>query len=573
MHGRPHLLCRAGGVRSAAPPFAFSDRSSIPVGRRVPPAVPRAGITASHAKNLPEAYPAVAAPARSARSKPRPPRAGSHPDGWGGFVLVGPSKTGKTTVAKFVCRLFGLEERQAIRLAPEETPGSLFGRRQPGKDGFRFERPPLFELPFACVDEWDKAEQETRRAASALLLGKTVGELEGKELVIRPTVLVCMNDAGRGVATLHEAYLRRSVVLDTGALGSLLEDIDEAAHRLFTGTRLPSLPLARLRPPAERLPEELRTLLRSQLKANLSAEGWRLADVEAIGRLALGRAALTGGELKHAVLATVFDYLSCAATLGQAEARFALRLGPTLGGQVLLLPDRAAAESETEQRRSSGEEAERQAVAAGLDFEHERELRAASLSQLRQQMGRPSDPEGRALAKTLTRAADKLRGCRSESSLDCTWREAERYLEGAKAWLERREADKQERTRIEAQARADKARELAERKRWQELRNHLAALIPYEDEASLLRELGKLGLARWVPAEEHPDRQAGWLQRAWYRTNHPGHWVDQRGRRASGPAIWRAAYRYADTAVVRLGGRAKPLQPRRRRATSTLSSA
>ncbi|HEX6490807.1 MAG TPA: hypothetical protein VF002_05490 [Gaiellaceae bacterium] len=496
----------------------------------------------------------------------------SHADGWGGFVLLGPSKTGKTTIAKFVCRIFGLEERQAIRLALEETPGSLFGRRLRGAEGYRFEPSPMLGLPFACIDEWDKADEQTRRMGSGLLLGKTVAELEGEELFVRPTVLLCLNSDRRGLAVLPEAYVRRSVVLDTGALGSLLEDMDEAAYRLFNGTAIPRLALARLRLPAERLPEELRALLRSELKASLTEEGWRLADAEAISRLALGRAALTRGELKQAVLATVVDCLSCAATIGQAQPDFALRLGPMLGVEAPLRPDAKAAAAEANRPREVHERALRQEAAAGLAFEHERERRAAELAEVRQRMGRPGDPEGRALAKTLTSAARRLRGCRSKASLEAIWQEAVPYLEGAYHWLARREEAKRERERIEADTRAAKARELRDRKRWQERRKQLAALIPYEDEQSLFRELQKLGLAHPVPARTHPDPQAHGLRRWWHEAAHPGYWADRHGRRKPAPAVWQEAYMDADRAVVQLGGATKPLAPRQRRTPSNGSA-
>lgn len=488
--------------------------------------------------------------------------AGSHADGWGGFILLGPSKTGKSTIAKFVCRVYGLDERKALRLGLQETPGSLFGRRVRCQEGYRLERSPLLELPFVCIDEWDKAPEQVRRVASGLLLGQTAAELEGEEIAVRPTVLLCLNSGPAGLGVLHEAYLRRSVVLDTSELQGLLEDMDEAAERLFREAAIPTLSLARRRPPAERLPADVRKQLRLELKANLTPAGWALADVEAISRLALGRAALTAGDLEQAALATALDYLSCAATVGQAEADFALRLGPALGGDGALRPDPASAAAEADQRRVTARRTERETVAARLAFESERERRAAIVAQVRRAMGRPQDVEGRSLAKTLTAAARMLRGCRGSDSLEAAWQAVAPYLEQAAAWRAARAAAEEERRLAREREREARQARREERKRLEGWRARLAALTPYEDERTLMRGLSELGLVRWVPPAKHPDPRAGALERCWQGIKNPGYWVDRTGLRARAPELWRAAYRRTDEAVVRLDGRSKALESR-----------
>ncbi len=271
--------------------------------------------------------------------------ASQYPSGWTGFIALGPTKTGKTSTAQLVCRVYGLEEVRTIKVAQHETPGSLFARRHREPGGYRVERSPLLELPYACVDEWDKAPAQLRAASGALLLGNASAELEGERIAIRPTVYVTLNTGRRGLEELQEAHVRRSVVLDTAPLRPLLADLDEEIARLFTQTPIPRLALGRIRPPASSLSAPLRKLLRAALRAGLTDEGWQSADVEPLARVVLGRAALTDGPLEQAALATAFDYLTCAATLGQTRHGYAAELAPRLDPGALV-PDPAAAQQQ-----------------------------------------------------------------------------------------------------------------------------------------------------------------------------------------------------------------------------------
>jgi hypothetical protein len=214
-------------------------------------------------------------------------------DGWPGFIACGLGKMGKTAVAKLVCRVYGLEKLQAIKKAFRQTPGSLVGRRDRDSSsatGWRLERSPLLELPYLCVDEWEKAPREVQAAAGGLLFGETADELERERFEIRPTVYTTLNTGPDGLRALHSAHVRRSVVLDTTPLRQLLVDIDREMWRLFDSGEIAirRVSLSRLRPPAIALPAELRELLRSELRAGLTDEGWDLSDPEHIGRIVLG---------------------------------------------------------------------------------------------------------------------------------------------------------------------------------------------------------------------------------------------------------------------------------------------
>jgi MarR family len=506
--------------------------------------------------------------------------ANDHIDGWAGFIALGPSKTGKTSLARLACRVYGLDELEAITLAQDETRGSLLARREPDREsatGYRVRTSSLLELPFACIDEWDKAPEPVRSAASRLLLGHTAAELEGERLSLRPTVLVCLNTGREGLRGLHEAHVRRSVVLDTTPLGALVADIDVAMHRLFASNEvaIPRLTLARLRHPAGALPDELRQLLRDELRAGLTEEGWRLSDVEPLARIALGRAALAETTLEQAVLATALDYLSCAATVGHARPGFAARIAPRLGADGLLVPDAGAAEAEAEHRRLSLREQAERTAADRLRFQHDRERRAGTIVAAREALGRPRDPEGKAISKALGQAAKDVRGARGADALEAASAAAQPYLESARRWkaaqehasAERRRAAEEERRRREL----ERKQRLAEREWWKSRRSALGALVPYESPSALMAGLARLGLVRRVsvPAQEHPNVNASRVKKSLYRVLHPGYpsWQDAAGRtlaEAQAPALWAAHYREADERVRSLGGRSRPKQPKQR---------
>ncbi|HLB18456.1 MAG TPA: hypothetical protein VK613_04925, partial [Gaiellaceae bacterium] len=376
--------------------------------------------------------------------------------GWSGFIALGPTKTGKTSVAALLCRVYGIDELAAIKVAQHQTPGSLFARRARDRQsptGYRLERSPLLQLSYACVDEWDKASREVQAAAGGLLLGNSAGELEGERLTIRPTVYVTLNTGRAGLGVLHEAHIRRSVVLDTTPLRQLLADIDEDMARLLGGqVPIPRLALERIRPAASALPAELRALLRAELRAGLTDDGWRTTDVEPLARIALGRAALTSGPLQQAVLATALDYLTCAATLGHTRPGFAARLAGQLGARGALVPNPAAAEEELERRRKLDTDTQRKAGAARLAFQADRERKAAIALAARDAMGRTRDVERQAIARALTTVVGDLRTSRSAPALEAAWQAATPYLEQARNWTQARQAAAAERDRRDADA-------------------------------------------------------------------------------------------------------------------------
>ena len=137
--------------------------------------------------------------------------------------------------------------------------------------------------------------RELQAAAGGLLLGATADELEGERFELRPTVYVTLNSGPAGLRALDPAHVRRSVVLDTTPLLPLLDDLDREMWRISRAVRWRSRDFASTGSahPLPALPTDLRELLRTELRAGLTDDGWAHSDVEPLARIALGRAALT----------------------------------------------------------------------------------------------------------------------------------------------------------------------------------------------------------------------------------------------------------------------------------------
>lgn len=241
--------------------------------------------------------------------------------GWLCGVACGPTGTGKTLAGRIVCRAFGLDESSAVRLTESETERSLWGRREKVKvgRGHAWVMTPAVVLgyPFLVLDEIDKAPADLRIAVLKLLQGEARVAGEGDDVLsVAPAVLATTNG---GPSSLRPEYRRRAVVLDTTPLLPLLRDIDLAARHVLEPGVLPRLDLDKLRPPATKLDDEDRDLLRSLLRAVLTDEAWRETDRVGLELAVLGRLAFMGdsSSLESAVLGTVVDYVSCAATIGQ----------------------------------------------------------------------------------------------------------------------------------------------------------------------------------------------------------------------------------------------------------------
>lgn len=389
--------------------------------------------------------------------------AGEYLNGWGGFIVIGPTKTAKTSIATFACQVFGIGS-EALRILRDETPGSISGRRQQISGGqWKAAPSPLLGLPFLCLDEYDKAPEEIRREAARLLLGQTEVELEGERFRVHPVPMVILNSKPQDLPQqLHEAFIRRSVVLDTGELGGLLRDIDEDMRRLFSVEgSIPRLDLGKLRPPLK-LQDVHYKALRDALKAALTDEGWRLADVEAVSRLALGRIALMGGDapIEQACLATALDYLVVTETVpGHVRGGAIAQLSGQLGGGVLLVADVGA---HATQRTAMARDARDHRVAqltADAAFDGDRAKFHAELIGSVDGLGRRRDPEAAELRASLRKLAARTLSCKSREALADVEAAAAPFVQRAGGLMDRWKAKDQrdEQARLAAAAQREQA--------------------------------------------------------------------------------------------------------------------
>jgi DNA-binding transcriptional ArsR family regulator len=458
-----------------------------------------------------------------------------YPTGWPGFIAIGDTKQGKTTLAVACCRVFGIPERKAIKLVQRESPGSLFARRRQVTGGsWTVNRAPLLDMPFACLDELDKADAPLMAAALALLQGDADADVEDTTVAVRPVTYVCLNAGPAGLRVLPAAYVRRSAVLDTTAVAPLLADMDEAAARLLAPGLLPRLDLEQLVPPAAELPPEVRDGLRQALRGRLTPEGWQLADVESVARLALGRAAFPGsGGLSAAAAATVADYLATAATLGHTIDGWASGLREWLDQAredgAVMVPDLGRHRAEVRrleaarqdraadaQRESAGLAAGRAELAARLRED------AATLDarRLRPLVLAPLRAEAAGARAALAGLAGKAAASRSQDSLDAVAVAAAEWTARAAGIRARMDAARQqnehdtaaERTRRD-QERRDAAAQAA--------RDKDAAARARKDNAARVKAVRKRGMDQLRQVRRAAKELEGLYRRSGHRTGDP----------------------------------------------------
>lgn len=212
------------------------------------------------------------------------------------FMAIGPTATGKSAMAGLVCRLFGRDVATHTLYLPEVTPGEVMGRRVQDVDGWHLEPAPVTQQPFLLLDEFDKADEATRRQALAYLHDQP-RRMVGAELrELRPTTLLAANPptSGERYRMLRQEYRRRSVVLDTAGTRGIGEVL---RHTYDAWTPADRLDLEQLVPPADELPDAARGTLQSLADHVLTDAGREeFPGVAALELAALGRWALLGAE-------------------------------------------------------------------------------------------------------------------------------------------------------------------------------------------------------------------------------------------------------------------------------------
>ncbi|HZT66103.1 MAG TPA: hypothetical protein VFA11_09980 [Acidimicrobiales bacterium] len=242
-----------------------------------------------------------------------------------GLVVVGPTGSGKSEMARFVMATFGLDRVAHTVWLPQQSTGSVFGRREIVEGGGRaFVPVPWLGRPFVLFEEADKAPRDVRARVLAYFQGNVEALEEGERLQLRPTPYLAANTEGPGQATalVPGEYCRRSVVLDLWHVASMVEDLGERLEALYAAGGPPRLRLEELRPPVQRLDEPARAILADRevgIRKVMTETGWSQCDRVGLEVLALGRAGLlglaSGDDLRGAAVETAIDYLTVAETM------------------------------------------------------------------------------------------------------------------------------------------------------------------------------------------------------------------------------------------------------------------
>ena len=295
--------------------------------------------------------------------------AGARSEPYLGFMAVGATNTGKSAMADFACHLLGLDAVAHTLCVPEQTEGSIGGRREQGGAGWRFSPAPAMALPFVLFDEYDKADDATRKSVLPYFQGRVAVNREGSAVTFRPTPMLAANPprSGDRYSQLRLEYRRRSIVLDAGTTRDEVAHLEETLIEFYADPRWHGVVSLEDIRPASELTDSVRRALLGTLPNLLTDDGRELfCGARALELTALGRAALLGAsDPIVATLATVHDYLACfesVPNLVAADWHLALEdMRSTLVDRGIV--DASEISASLERRRETEEAAQRRATA------------------------------------------------------------------------------------------------------------------------------------------------------------------------------------------------------------------
>jgi len=239
-------------------------------------------------------------------------QADSQDDHHPAFAAMGPTLAWKTSLAKFVCQLVGVDPAETIVDLTTETGRSLLVRRD-GKGNLVFTRD-LLSKPLVVFDDLLEAEASLRPTIHHFLSGRKVIPVDNTLLRIAPVSLITLNP--RPKATLEEqttfstAQLRRLVV--TNLTNVALPDLATMGHRALEAAakqgplqlKSPMLDAQAYRPQIVALVREI-----------LIPQVWPRVDTDMIMTMATGMTAFIP-DPERAIQQTVYDFALTAETLG-----------------------------------------------------------------------------------------------------------------------------------------------------------------------------------------------------------------------------------------------------------------
>lgn len=247
-----------------------------------------------------------------------------HDSPWPAFFMVGQTKAFKTALAKVICEVLGLDPTIHVRPMHTATAGELGIRREPqkGVDRYSAKGSDLYDLPFICLDELDKAsDPKVRRNAEFFMQGEREFSAEGKKITNHACPLVIANPKQPGEFPLLDPYLRRSVILHTDGVAENLQDVDLNARQIFAWLdkqQTPMIEMSKLAAQHTELSDAKFLLMRGWYFDHVLDAHRTMVDAPPLALLVLGRMALLPEQsIDDAVFHTVYDRLICLETEAQ----------------------------------------------------------------------------------------------------------------------------------------------------------------------------------------------------------------------------------------------------------------
>jgi hypothetical protein len=339
------------------------------------------------------------------------------PDRHPAFVAAGTTGSGKSSMAEFACRVFGIDPAAQIMLLSDCTRGAILGRTEHADGGgWTFTPSPLLVEPLIVFDEFDKGERDVRQAALMCCHGSTRRVIENTPVALRAVpMLACNTPQGLPVP---DEFRRRAIVLDTAHVA--IKDLDLKMRELRREGGPPRLDLDRLRPAGWELPEDVFALMRSLVLGALTDRGAELYSADSLELIALG---YTGGVApasvnyaEHAV-AAARDYLTCAETVSETRPGWRGELRAHLAGDQALEAGHVE-RRQIEASRTGRELAKRQEQ---LDLLGDRQLLAEQLRQAypdARTVPACERPAAKALKAQLASLRSDVEASRSRESLE-----------------------------------------------------------------------------------------------------------------------------------------------------------
>lgn len=239
------------------------------------------------------------------------------------FMVVGETGTGKTALARILCRMFGFDETMHVQLIGQKTVGELRGRRANTPMGWMYQLPEEMTLPFVVFDEYDKATIQKREAVLHYFQGETLVRVESayyQDLSV-PMLVANPPRTGDRYEMLRPEYRRRAFVLDTAFMKRRGSEVEEFIRNAYALTENAVIDLKYAKPTTERVTDAAVIVLQT-VRDLLTDDGQEeYPGTTFLETLVLGYCGLhQTNDTAEAAYRVGYAYLLSAETVGHAKS-------------------------------------------------------------------------------------------------------------------------------------------------------------------------------------------------------------------------------------------------------------